>query len=255
MRGETYLIVNADDFGLSAGVNRGIIEAHERGIVTSASLMVRGPAAAAAAAYGWQHPELSVGLHVDLGEWIYRDGEWLPLYEVARLSDAAAVEEVVSSQLTAFRRLVGRNPTHLDAHQHVHLREPARSMLLKVAREIGIPLRHLSPEICYCGDFYGQTTEGAPLPNAIGVSSLLAILAALPDGITELACHPGEEMNDLETMYQSERAREVKTLCDPRVRSAIRELDVDLCSFADVIGPGCGSGESVSEDGRKSRWA
>ena len=50
------LIVNADDFGLSAGVNRGIVEAHERGIVTSASLMVRRPAAREAADYARTHP-------------------------------------------------------------------------------------------------------------------------------------------------------------------------------------------------------
>ena len=54
---ETVLIVNADDFGLSEGVNRGIIEAHERGIVTSASLMVLRPAAASAADYSREDPD------------------------------------------------------------------------------------------------------------------------------------------------------------------------------------------------------
>ena len=54
------LIVNADDFGCSRGVNRGIIEAHEHGIVTSASLMVNRPAASEAAEYGREHPELGV---------------------------------------------------------------------------------------------------------------------------------------------------------------------------------------------------
>ena len=77
MPAKRYLIVNADDFGLSAGVNRGVIEAHERGIVTSASLMVRPPAAAEAAADARAYPELSLGLHVDLGEWSYREGEWV----------------------------------------------------------------------------------------------------------------------------------------------------------------------------------
>jgi predicted glycoside hydrolase/deacetylase ChbG (UPF0249 family) len=74
------LIVNADDFGLSAGVNAGIIRAHEHGIVTSASLMVRWPAAAAAAALTRSHPRLSVGLHVDLGEWIYENDRWRQVY-------------------------------------------------------------------------------------------------------------------------------------------------------------------------------
>jgi predicted glycoside hydrolase/deacetylase ChbG (UPF0249 family) len=74
------LIVNADDFGLCHGVNRGIIETFERGILTSASLMVRYPAAAEAAAYARLHPELSVGMHLDLGEWVFKEGEWIPLY-------------------------------------------------------------------------------------------------------------------------------------------------------------------------------
>ena len=73
------LIVNADDFGQSPGVNRGVIRAHERGIVTSVSLMVRWPASTEAAAYGRAHPALSVGLHVDLGEWVCRKGSWQAL--------------------------------------------------------------------------------------------------------------------------------------------------------------------------------
>ncbi len=77
-----YLIVNADDFGMSPGVNRGIIESHQSGILTSASLMVRWPAAPAAADYAKAHPHLSLGLHLDFGEWICRDGEWSQFYEV-----------------------------------------------------------------------------------------------------------------------------------------------------------------------------
>jgi chitin disaccharide deacetylase len=227
-----YLIVNADDFGRSVGVNQGIIEGHEHGIVTSASLMVRWPAAAEAASYGRQREVLSLGLHVDLGEWIFRDGEWAPLYEVVAAHDAAAVSEEVCSQLAAFRRLVDREPTHIDSHQHFHLKEPVRSVVSKHARALGVPLRHFSSNIRYCGRFYGQTAEGAPLPNATDVEALLAILRSLPEGATELVCHPGKA-DDLETMYRSERALEVKTLCDPRVRAAIQAMAIELCSFGD----------------------
>ena len=58
MRTGRLLIVNADDFGQTAGVNRGVIEAHDRGIVTSASLMVRWPAAAEAASFARARPAL-----------------------------------------------------------------------------------------------------------------------------------------------------------------------------------------------------
>src|SRR4051794_21157272 len=115
-----YLIVNADDFGRSPGVNRGIVRAHEHGIVTSASLMVRWPAAAEAAGYGRPRPGLSLGLHVDLGEWSLCGADWQPVYEVVDSDNPGAVAAEVGRQLAAFRSLVGRDPTHLDSHQHVH---------------------------------------------------------------------------------------------------------------------------------------
>src|SRR5215510_1184385 len=101
-----FLIVNADDFGQSPGVNRGIIEAHERGIVTSASLMVRWPAAAQAAVYSRKHPELGLGIHFDFSEWACRRGGWLPLYEVVADNDVEGIAREASRQLAAFRRLV-----------------------------------------------------------------------------------------------------------------------------------------------------
>ena len=73
------VVVNADDFGLTEGVNRGILDAHLDGIVTSTTTMVRQPAAADAAARAREAPRLGIGLHVDLGEWAFADGEWVAL--------------------------------------------------------------------------------------------------------------------------------------------------------------------------------
>jgi predicted glycoside hydrolase/deacetylase ChbG (UPF0249 family) len=224
------LIVNADDFGLSPGVNRGVIAAYQRGIVTSASLMVRWPAAAEAAAYAREHPDLALGLHLDLGEWVYREGAWLAAYEVVPAEDSTAVAEEAARQLAAFRRLVGQDPTHLDSHQHVHLREPVRAILTKMAGDLAVPLRHYEPKIRYCGDFYGQTGKGQPLPETISVDALIGILAALQPGTTELACHPGLD-DKLRSTYRSERAQEVRTLCDPRVRDRMASMEIELCSF------------------------
>jgi predicted glycoside hydrolase/deacetylase ChbG (UPF0249 family) len=158
-----YLIVNADDFGLSTGVNRGIVEAREHGIVTSASLMVKGAAATEAAAYAREHPSLSLGLHVDLGEWVFRERTWRTLYEVVDPNDPVAVQEEVKCQLARFRTLVGRHPTHLDSHQHVHRDEPLRAIFLDFSRALGVPLRHCTGAIRHCGAFYGQTKEGMPV--------------------------------------------------------------------------------------------
>jgi chitin disaccharide deacetylase len=225
-----YLIVNADDFGQSLGVNRGIIKAHRCGIVTSASLMVRWPAATEASAYAREHPSLSLGLHVDLGEKVFRTGEWVPLYGVIPLQDMTAIRDEISRQLDVFHHLMGHGPSHLDSHQHVHLREPVRTILIEVAQRLQIPLRHCSAEIGYRGSFYGQTAEGTPLPNVISVDGLVHILETLPAGCTELGCHPAEHC-DLDTMYRRERLEERRVLCDPRVRAAITAMGIKLCSF------------------------
>jgi chitin disaccharide deacetylase len=233
MATERMLIVNADDFGQSAGVNRGIIEAHEHGIVTSASLMVRWPAAQEAAEYARRHPELSLGIHFDFAEWACRNGEWRKLYEVVPVEDAKAVAREAARQLAAFRRLVGREPTHIDSHQHHHRQESLRPIFDEMAEQMGIPLRSCSPQVRYCGDFYGQDDRGTPYPELISPEALIRLLTDLPPGCTELGCHPGLP-EGLDSMYLKERAIEVKTLCDAKVRAAIDALGLELRTFGDV---------------------
>ena len=230
---ERTLVVNADDFGQSPGVTRGIIEAHERGVVTSASLMVSWPASTTAAAYARARPELSVGLHVDLGEWMWCSGTWRPRYERVDTDNRHAVDREIRAQLEECRDLLGRDPTHLDSHQHVHRREPVLSVLIEIANELDVPLRHVTRGIRYCGDFYGQTATGESLPELITVAALVSVLASLRQGMTELACHPGYA-EDLDTIYQMERSVEVQTLCSGDVRVALDDVRIQLASFHDL---------------------
>lgn len=230
-----YLIVNADDFGQCRGINRGVIRAFERGLVTSASLMVRWPAAAEAADYARAHPRLSLGLHLDLGEWIYQDDSWRPRYEVVETDDREAVGAELDRQLTAFRRLTGRNPTHLDSHQHAHRSEPVGSLVLAIAAELGIPVRERSDRVRYCGAFYGQSGKGDPYPEGITGDAFRTILDGLPAGYTELGCHPGLEV-EAGTGYRVERAHEVAVLCHPSTRAALDEAGIFLRSFHDLAG-------------------
>jgi len=83
----------------------------------------------------------------------------------------------------------------------------------------------------YCGDFYGQTGEGEPYPEGISVEGLLKIISNLPPGICELGCHPGDD-EQLDSVYRLERAHELQVLCDPRVRTALTSMNIQLCSFA-----------------------
>lgn len=228
---ERILIVNADDFGRSPGINRGVIRAHEEGIVTSASLMVRWPAAGAAAEYARSRTKLGVGLHVDFSEWEFAQGQWRPVYEVVT-ADPVAIEEEVARQLERFRELVGRDPTHLDSHQHVHRRDPFEPVLVAVADALGVPLRERTDGIAYCGAFYGQTATGEPLPEAISTGRLVELIKQLPVGVTELACHPGEPEGGLDSVYERERALELSALCAADVRAALTRNKVVLATFA-----------------------
>jgi chitin disaccharide deacetylase len=226
-----HLIVNADDFGLSLQTNRGIAFAHEHGIVTSASLMVRAAAVEDAVAYAKAHATLDLGLHVDLGEWRWDGDSWQPVYQVVENEDEDTVAAEVRKQVETFLRLCGKPPTHIDSHQHVHRDGPARDAVLAVAERFAIPVRHFTPSIRYCGEFYGQTAEGEPLPGNICVDRLVAIIAGLPAGTTELACHPGLD-GGLAGMYRLERSEEVRALCDARVRTALVRCNVGLSRFS-----------------------
>lgn len=228
----TRLIVNADDFGRSTGINAGVVHAHEHGIVTSASLMVRWPAAATAAAYARGRPALSVGLHVDLGEWVHAGGEWRPREIVVDTGDEDAVERELERQLELFRTLLGRDPTHLDSHQHVHRGEPLRTILARAAERLSVPLRDSTPGISYDGRFYGQTAKGDPRPEWIATARLVELIDGLGPGTTELGCHPGLG-DDVPAPYRSERAAELEALCHPDVRVAVRRRGAILGSFAD----------------------
>src|SRR5262245_7914659 len=167
MKGCKYLIVNADDFGMSLGVNEGVFEAFEKGVLTSASLMVRGPEARAAANYARNNPILSIGLHLDLGEWVLTGEGWRQSDAVVALDHPVALAAEIEIQLCTFRDLMGTDPTHLDSHQHVHRRDPVRSILASTAYKLGVELRHCSSAIRYCGRFYGQSKSGYLYPEGI----------------------------------------------------------------------------------------
>jgi hypothetical protein len=228
---ERFLVVNADDLGLSTAVNAGVFEAHERGVVTSASLMVRQGAAPAAAEGAAAHPKLAVGLHIDLGEWIYERGEWIQAYLHCDTEDRDAVEAECRAQLERFRALLGHDPTHLDSHQHVHEAEPVAGVTEALAAELGVPLRNRA--IRYEGGFYGQSGKGEPFPEGIAAEALVGLIRELPPGWSEIGCHPAAGPVPTSS-YDAERQVELRTLCDPSIREALNVTNVKLCSFAQV---------------------
>ena len=151
---EKILIVNADDLGRTTGINSGIFEAHRRGLVTSATLMVAFDAAEAAAAQLDDHPGLGIGLHVALTGSL----SVLPAERLSSMTDATGhflpkpeefdrpgPEEVMAeakAQLDLFLELTGRLPTHLDSHHHSHRHPVVCEALIALAKEHDLPIRN-----------------------------------------------------------------------------------------------------------------
>jgi chitin disaccharide deacetylase len=149
------LIVNADDFGFTAGINRAIVEAHTRGIVTSATLMANGRAFENAVTLAKTVPRLSVGCHVVLidGEPVldssklpsltartagFRDG--LRAFAARALSGRLNAEEIESEACAQIHRLqsAGINVSHVDSHKHTHLFPSVLHPVLRAARACGV---------------------------------------------------------------------------------------------------------------------
>jgi predicted glycoside hydrolase/deacetylase ChbG (UPF0249 family) len=217
-----YCIVNGDDFGASEGINRGIVEAHCRGVLTSTSLMVNMPASEAAAVLSWELPELSVGLHVNLTT---EEGE---LVVDPTAPDDCRAE--LYRQVERFQDLIGRLPTHLDAHHNIHRSPQLLPHFLDLAQHYQLPLREHSP-VRYFPSFYGQW-DGETHLEQISAENLVQMLEGeFQDGFTELSCHPGYVDPNFSSSYSIEREAELKTLCHPLVKSKLAELQIQLIGF------------------------
>jgi predicted glycoside hydrolase/deacetylase ChbG (UPF0249 family) len=212
------LIVNADDFGMTAGVTEGIVEAHVRGIVTSTSLMVDSPAAAYAVQLSREHPGLSIGLHfVD---------------DTPALDDAGHAAREFARQLGRFRELMGREPTHVDSHHHVHISRLA--LFAPLVEPLGVPLRG-DGRVRYLGGFFAHPQPGVVELDRIREPFLLQLLAELgsDSGFAEVGCHPGRVSDELHSSYRGERELEIETLTDPGLPARIEALGLTLASYFD----------------------
>jgi hopanoid biosynthesis associated protein HpnK len=152
------LIVNADDFGLTAGVNRGIVEAHSAGIVTSTTLMANSRAFDNAVQLAQSNPKLSVGCHVVLIDGSpLLDADKVPSlmdpgnpghfrqniggFALRALSGRLAADEIEIEATAQIRKLqsAGIQVSHIDTHKHTHMFPQVLRPLLRAARARGVP--------------------------------------------------------------------------------------------------------------------
>lgn len=225
-----HLIVNGDDLGASRGVNRGLVEAHRRGPLTSASLIVNLAASRHAARLTRELPALSVGLHANL-----TDSSGRPLVD---LETGARCREALQRQLDRFQELMGCLPTHLDAHHNLHRNPRLLPWFLELAESYGLPLREHSP-VRYLSRFYGQWGGGTHLEQ-ISVQGLIRLLESelieMPRGVAELGCHPGYCEPELRSSYRMEREAELRTLCHALLRQFLSGRQIRLVNFREAMG-------------------
>lgn len=250
--------MTADDLGLSAGVTRGILEAHRRGVVRSTSLLVTFPAAQEAAALALAEPDLEVGLHIDLvgGQPVSDpsavpslcddDGHFYPLPVFTRrlLTGRVRATELAAELRAQAERAHAWGVPALawDSHRHVHLMPPVALVVGHIARDLGVRwvrraraprLRFqlktaslhaasLVSDVAFRGirgpSWYVDLTTHQPRLDAAGV----ALLAAY-GGLGELSAHPGyvdEDLSRRDTLVH-ERADDLALLTDPLLRTAL----------------------------------
>ena len=285
--------MNADDLGWTAGVNRGIAEAHRNGIVTSASLLANGVAFAGGVELARQNPRLSVGVHLNLSDGapvagreavpslVNEAGEFaggpegLLLKIAMRGLMAGEVEREWETQIRKVRD-AGVAVTHLDGHKHVHMLPGLFEIALRLAKQYGIGAIRVSHEASGLRTALSSGTELRPsvvLKQGVqarglkllardarekvdraGISTadyfcgiaqtgeltkegVARMLRNLPEGTTELMCHPGyvdEELRSTSTRLQGSREKEVAILIDPEIRNLVASQGIRLIDYGFV---------------------
>lgn len=254
------LVVNADDFGFTRDVNRGIIEAHHEGILTATTLMATGAAFDEAVRLARETPTLDIGCHLVLV------GDPPFPSTVAKLIHAIALRRInIYEELAGqVRRIVdaGLKPTHLDTHKHTHVLPMVLDAVARISAEFRIPwVRRpfdfplqpggsgwinramrvlgwrlpavLSTRGCRSTDWFA----GFRLTGRFDNSDLVALIRTLPEGSTEFMCHPGRcgpELRSARTRLKESRERELQALISPNVRSALREAGVQLVTYREL---------------------
>lgn len=150
------LIVNADDFGRSPGVSRGILEAHRQGIVTSTTVMIIQPGVERQLAVALACPELGIGLHLVFTAWqpvlpphrvpglVDEEGLFIDQHSMWANAERIPVDQLraeFSAQMERFVSLAGRFPDHVDCHHFVHLYPPFFQEYADLAAQYRLPLR------------------------------------------------------------------------------------------------------------------
>ncbi|HRS31050.1 MAG TPA: chitin disaccharide deacetylase [Bacilli bacterium] len=240
------LIVNADDFGFTKGVNRGIIEAHKNGIVTSSTVMVTMPKIRHARKLSKKYPNLKLGLHLnmtlgkpltDCPSLVKPNGEFYKPKEnpdVTKFQKAEIKREFLA-QYNRFVKLFQKKPTHLDSHLYAHqIYDVVKEVVYELSAEKNIPVRDLETtnykKACFLNCFKAfehETTDDI-------LKRLEAKFSEMKDvEVAELMVHPAYIDDYLchHSSYNVQRSLELEALTSSRIKEMIQNHDIVLTDF------------------------
>lgn len=256
------LIINADDYGLTRSVSKGIIKAHRNGVVTSASVMIN-LAQRADIIELLENPSLDIGIHLNLtvgksilpkeriphlvdknGYFHKRKTEKRPVNDDGVVNfDDVPVEEIFLEMETQIRHFWGYDlkATHIDTHHHIHAAPKVLDVIIVSALSQDLALRTINPEMMEkvrsrgvrTTDYFEGRFFGA---DSINLQNLATILADTSDGVTELMCHPGELSDELGEIsgYADERNTEFDVLINPELHALIKKEGIELINWRDL---------------------
>jgi predicted glycoside hydrolase/deacetylase ChbG (UPF0249 family) len=267
------LVVNADDFGFTRDVNEGIVEAHRRGILTATTLMANGAAFDDAVRLARETPSLDIGCHLVLiGGVSLVSRKPLPATVPQLLAALARREIRPYEELGAQVRKIldaGLIPSHLDTHKHTHLAPPVLEAVARlgeenhirwVRRPFDFPLtalrgavprlkrltsdaltvmrrrfhRVLTRHGCRSTDHFA----GFQITGRFRAAELVQLLSILPEGSTELMCHPGHctaELREARTRLKDSREAELQALIAPEVKEALAGYGIELVNYPGLL--------------------
>lgn len=233
------LIVNSDDFGLTPGVNLGIIDALKRGILRSTTAMMNMPAIEMAADLAKENPELGVGIHLVLTAGrpildthttiVDANGNFLKNAVLVSKVDVD-VEEVYAeyvAQMEKYIKVFGHKPTHIDGHHHTHQLPQTVEATRRLAETYGIKyVRQVQESVAFIADFYGPLTDYKQFETTLN--------RHLNKEYVELMCHVAFIDVDLIqcSTYNFDRVRELETLISEDAKNYIKQHNIELTNFA-----------------------
>ncbi|GLQ73486.1 chitin disaccharide deacetylase [Vibrio penaeicida] len=237
-----HVIFNADDFGLTHGVNQGIKDAHLKGVVNSTTLMVGMSADKEAVEMAKALPNLKVGIHLRFTAGkpltnmpnLLGEDECFPVqpdFWSRRDFCADAVESEVRAQLRYFDEL-GLTLSHIDSHHHAHRHPQILPIVERIAAERGVPLREQSID----GVRYQFTDKF--FDDTVSMDALLSLIATYKDrcDVLEVMCHPARIDEHLEQIssYVIPREKERTVLTDPQLTSSLKDMGVTVSDYSAV---------------------